>query len=177
MPGIQHPTPSVTEINDGLCRCGCGESAPLAQQSSARFGWVRGQPVKYILGHDGHLARRGHTVDPETGCWNYHGFKRDGYAWTVKYEGRLVAAYVAAYLAAGKTIPPGYEIACVNPDHLEAVTTKVNVHRSTATKLTDAQVVEVRERVAGGERQSEVACHYKVSPSLIHLIVSGKHRA
>lgn len=34
-----------------LCECGCGEVAPLAPKTSTRFGWVQGQPLRFIRGH------------------------------------------------------------------------------------------------------------------------------
>jgi len=36
---------------DGLCRCGCGQPAPIAQTTMRRRGYVKGQPQKYIKGH------------------------------------------------------------------------------------------------------------------------------
>lgn len=35
----------------GLCMCGCGQPAPIAKRTSTSFGWVKGQPLKFILGH------------------------------------------------------------------------------------------------------------------------------
>lgn len=36
---------------DGLCRCGCGQQAPIAQRTDKRRGNVKGQPQKYIKWH------------------------------------------------------------------------------------------------------------------------------
>lgn len=35
----------------GLCQCGCGNPAPLAQQSDSRTGIIKGQPLCYIAHH------------------------------------------------------------------------------------------------------------------------------
>lgn len=43
--GVEPPNPS------GLCMCGCGEPAPIADRTDARLGNVRGEAVRYILGH------------------------------------------------------------------------------------------------------------------------------
>lgn len=35
----------------GLCECGCGAPAPLAQQTDNARGYVQGQPMRFIRGH------------------------------------------------------------------------------------------------------------------------------
>lgn len=39
----------------GLCHCGCGEPTRIADRTRPRDGWVKGEPVKYIMGHAGRL--------------------------------------------------------------------------------------------------------------------------
>lgn len=34
-----------------LCECGCGQPAPIAKNTRARRGYVKGQPVHFIKGH------------------------------------------------------------------------------------------------------------------------------
>jgi hypothetical protein len=34
-----------------LCECGCGEPAPIAKKTDSRLGHVKGQPVRYVCGH------------------------------------------------------------------------------------------------------------------------------
>lgn len=34
-----------------LCECGCGEPAPIARTTDMRFGWVKGEPTRYIHNH------------------------------------------------------------------------------------------------------------------------------
>lgn len=46
----------------GLCMCGCGEPAPIATVTRRDRGQVRGEPVRFILGH----TQRGRTASPET---------------------------------------------------------------------------------------------------------------
>lgn len=38
-------------MTTGLCECGCGEPAPIATYTNRRYGWVKGQPKRYIHGH------------------------------------------------------------------------------------------------------------------------------
>lgn len=44
-----------------LCECGCGGAAPIAHQTEAAKGYVRGQPRRFIRGH----AARGRTWTAE----------------------------------------------------------------------------------------------------------------
>jgi hypothetical protein len=46
---IPEPNPS------GVCLCGCGQLAPLADSTSTKNGYIKGKPVRYILGH--HLRK------------------------------------------------------------------------------------------------------------------------
>ena len=36
----------------GLCQCGCGRDAPISTYTNARLGYRRGQPVRFIVGHN-----------------------------------------------------------------------------------------------------------------------------
>lgn len=46
-------------IMPGQCQCGCGQQAPLAKSTHAARGRVKGQPVKFIKGHNvGHGKQR-----------------------------------------------------------------------------------------------------------------------
>lgn len=38
-------------MSAGFCGCGCGKLAPIAPKTSARRGWVKGRPVRFVLGH------------------------------------------------------------------------------------------------------------------------------
>ena len=51
---MEHPTLGFDEAaapETGLCQCGCGKPAPIAQRNNKKRGWVKGQPIKYIWGH------------------------------------------------------------------------------------------------------------------------------
>lgn len=126
------------------CECGCGHLAPLAQHTDAAKGWVRGHPLRFILGHAGRGARKpvsdvDYLLVEETGCWEWQrGIGPDGYG-HAKRNGVQGGAHRYYYEQAKGPIPDGLEIdhlcrnrACVNPDHLEAVTRSVNASRARA---------------------------------------------
>lgn len=51
-----HTTPSVPPcLPVILCECGCGNPAPLASHTRKERGQVKGQPVRFISGHNSRL--------------------------------------------------------------------------------------------------------------------------
>lgn len=92
-----------------------------------------------------------------------------------------VLAHILYYRKYKGDIPEGCEIdhlcrntSCVNPDHLEAVSHAINIQRSSLAKLNAEQVMEVRKRSVGGERNSALARSFNISPSAIWMIVNGR---
>jgi hypothetical protein len=43
----------------GLCECGCKRPTGLAPQTNTKFGWVRGQPMRFVHGHNKGRLRHG----------------------------------------------------------------------------------------------------------------------
>lgn len=64
--------------------------------------------------------------------------------------------------------------ACVNPDHLEPVSTAENTRRGSSAKITAAKAVEIRSRIASGERQVDLAREFAISPQLVCDIKRGR---
>lgn len=139
---------------NGLCQCGCKQPAPIAPQSSTRRGWVQGQPIRFIRGHNQarpadlrfwEYVNKGGPVPshrPELGsCWIWTGGLRSGYG-AFSESGRRanprqVGAHCFAYRLLVGPIPHGLELdhlcrvrACCNPAHLEPVTSSENKRRS-----------------------------------------------
>lgn len=42
---------------DGLCKCGCGNPAPLAPQNNKNRGYIKDEPLDYIHGHSRRVRR------------------------------------------------------------------------------------------------------------------------
>ena len=42
----------------GKCACGCGGATRLAPQTVAHRGWVKGQPIRFITGHNSRSMER-----------------------------------------------------------------------------------------------------------------------
>lgn len=175
----QGPNPS------GLCMCGCGQPTRIARYTRNNRGDVAGLPVRYLLGHRYLLHTPEYVIDADTGCWLWQRAK-DVYGYGVLQKSanrphRL--AHRLIYERHKGPIPPGLTLdhlcrnpGCVNPDHLEPVTHKVNVHRGAVLKLSDADVAKIR-RLAASMNQSEIARLFGVHSSTINRIVRNLERA
>lgn len=126
----------MIEIPYGHCHCGCGQKTNLARATVPRDGWVKGEPLRYVMNH--HRRRPQEYVVEDHGyltpCWIWTGTIEDGYGRITQQGFRR--AHVLYYVKAKGPVPEGLEIdhlcrnrACVNPDHLEAVPRQVNVQR------------------------------------------------
>lgn len=47
-------------VPEGYCHCGCGLKAPIAKYNSPQYGWVKGQPKRFIHNHHMRGARNNH---------------------------------------------------------------------------------------------------------------------
>ena len=47
-----------------VCECGCGEPAPIATKTDRRKGSVKGQPKRFVSGHN-RRARKPPPLEPE----------------------------------------------------------------------------------------------------------------
>lgn len=53
---------STRKIIHGYCHCGCGQKTRIAEQSSTEWGWVRGEPKRYLSGHWSHPRNRASRI-------------------------------------------------------------------------------------------------------------------
>lgn len=133
----------------------------------------------------------------ENGCWSWTASKDGrGYGkFTLRVNGKMVwriAPRVAWELTNGP-IPEGFwtlhrcdNPTCVNPDHLFLGTIKDNAadmvskgrscrgERQGNHKLTDAEVLDILNRVSNHENQSDIARQFGISNSVITHIKRGK---
>lgn len=120
-----------------LCECGCGRPAPIATRNKTSLGHVKGQPVRFIRGHNGKPITPVRTrfmafVRLEGECWLWDGAldQKHGYGhFFCGGKRRYDKAYRIAYELFVGPIPKGCHVhhtcevkRCVNPEHLAVVT-------------------------------------------------------
>jgi hypothetical protein len=168
----------------GFCQCGCGKKTTIPIKTDRRAGQFRGEPIKYIDGHHMRKQTPEYIVN-EDGCWiwNRH-LNPKGYG--TKYDKinkddtKHKSAHRYYYEKYKGKIPDGLEIdhlcrnrACVNPDHLEAVTDAVNSQRGLKAKLTPQKVVEIRDLFKKGMSKNKLSQLYEVARITIRKVVDG----
>jgi hypothetical protein len=52
----------------GLCECGCGEPAPVSQYTDRTYGYVRGEPRRFVRGHQRRGVRWATDPNPSGLC-------------------------------------------------------------------------------------------------------------
>lgn len=141
---------SKDTIPYGFCHCGCGQKTTISPKKSVKFGYAEGEPRAYVHGHYGRVFHSAYIVNPETNCWEWQKLNSAGYG-RVFVDGKMRPAHRHIYEKIKGHIPNGLQLdhtcrnrCCVNPDHLEPVTAKENVRRSSVTKLSDDDVRQIR---------------------------------
>jgi hypothetical protein len=130
---------------------------------------------------------------PEAGCWVWMGSSQvRGYGEIISNK-RKHLAHRASYEAFVGPIPKGMyvchacdNVACVNPNHLFLGTQKQNLQdmaskgRSTwgeknpMAKLTEGKVKEIKQGLAAGKTDTELAKQFNISRSTIHGIRNSR---
>lgn len=175
----------MVEVAYGFCHCGCGEQAPIARDNDRRFGWVKGEPKRFLRGHSrrgvhkvGHVER---DCGYETPCHIWQGYiAPNGYG-RLSDDGRSTFAHIPAWEAVNGPVPDGLELdhlcrnpPCVNPDHLEAVTHAENMQRSVRCVMTPESVGEVRRLLDQGLTGREIGRRLGVHDRIVSYIKCDK---
>jgi len=147
---------------NGYCECGCGQKTSIAPSSNRRTGAVRGQPRRFVQGHQSRGKSIRGPIGPdryevidhghESPCWIWNGSTwGNGYG-QVWLNGRNALAHRAMYEQETGPIPEGKQLdhlcrvtLCVNPAHLEPVTNAQNVRRGAWAKITPKIAAAIRE--------------------------------
>lgn len=141
------------------------------------------------------ISRFWMNVDKTGDCWIWTGsVDKSGYG-EFFYHGRNRRAHeLALSFTTGEIRHPDLDTChkcdvptCCNPDHLRFDTRLSNVRdmhdrdrapigsRSSSTKLTESQVLTIRERRALGARQKDLARDFGISDAAIVAIVHGRN--
>lgn len=200
----EHTTNTSTdEIPYGYCHCGCGQKTKISISNDRRRGWVKGEPRRFISGHNGYLrpleVRFWENIDKRGphDCWEWKASKfKTGYGRVGigQSTGKTALAHRVAYEFTYGPIPNEMVIChkcdnppCCNPSHLflgshaDNVSDKVAKNRHdhgmnhACAKLTDEQVVEARLRYATGNFfQRELAAEYCISRGVMGALLRRK---
>ncbi len=167
--------------NVRLCECGCGEPTRLAPKTMRSRGWVKGNSLRFLWGHNGRLRPSGvvaYNVDPETGCWNWSRSRQPNGYGHLTVNNRQVLAHRFVYERERGPIPDGMTLdhlcrnhACVNPDHLEPVSHAENCRRGKRAKLTMEQAKQIRVLHQGGMLQRLLADRFGVNRRTIRSVI------
>lgn len=158
------------------CECGCGKETYLAYHRNGHH--VPGEPLRFLPGH--YVRDIGpRWIEEDRGyltpCWIWQ-LCIDAKGYSKTWNGReSISAHRKSYLDNKGEIPKGYEVdhlcgqkACVNPDHLEAITKAENLWRGLMFKagLTPIQLTSLREWMIENlteEQLSSLWSNYRVA--------------
>lgn len=183
--------------------CGCGEMAPISPVSYAKAGYIRGKPVRFIPGHNGRRSasdRFWERVDrrgPDE-CWEWTGSRNpQGYG-LFSVNSKPIAAHRFSYQHHYGPIPNEVKVLhrcdnppCCNPKHLfdgslgdnnrdrhaKGRDGSYDYYRGeshVAAKLSQTDVLEIRQLRREGTTQVELARRFNTSRRNIRSILDGR---
>lgn len=161
-----------------LCECGCGRPAPIAKTTQRTRGAIKGQPLRFCVGHAG--VKKNKWKEDEFGCWIWQLVVQNGYGLTYS-KGKHGKAHRRIYELLVGPVPDDMHLdhlcrntLCVNPAHMEIVTPAENVRRGNLAILVEDDVREIRRKKLAGEAVSELASKYGVTVQTIRDVCSRR---
>ena len=90
-----------------LCECGCGKPAPIAKRNKKSVGWVKGEPIRFIHGHNNVGKNHPNWNNGQTKDSDGRVFIKDpNHKRANKANGYVKRAFLVAEKALGKSLPP-----------------------------------------------------------------------
>lgn len=183
---VKYPRPTEPPNPTGLCQCGCGGKTERAKYSNHQRGHLAGEYRRFIFGHHARKQFEREWIEVDCGftspCWVWQGLMTGKGYGKIMPQGqhRYVPAHRYTFERHKGEIPDGLDLdhlcrnrACVNPDHLEPVTTAVNNQRGAMTKITPDQVREIR-RLKGTMRQKDIGAMFGIGQAQVSVIHRGE---
>jgi hypothetical protein len=155
-------------------------TTPIAKSTSRFHNKIKDQHLRFVPGHYRRIFPE-YEYDEKTGCWNWlKSLDLGGYG-KVDIAGRTRRAHRVYYEDVFGSIPEGLTLdhlcrnrKCVNPFHLEAVTTEVNNQRSNLATITDDDARAIREEYASSSiSQRCLGLKYGITQATVWRIVHG----
>lgn len=174
---------------NNLCKCGCGQKTSIAKRNRKDRGWIKGQPIPYVWGHNPTKTFLNHLMNfyrntfgvtwLDSDCVLWKGcISTNGYGVVSRKMFGTLQAHRISYILAFGSVPKGKELdhlcrnrACVNPFHLEPVTRTVNVRRGAKCVVNEQLADEIRK---SPESRRKIAKRLGISPSTVYAIRIGK---
>lgn len=156
-----------------LCGCGCLQETKVHTRTYAKYGQIAGEPRRFLAGHQKRRTTPQYIEEDcgyETPCWVWQWAKDpNGYGRiNTGTTGDSELAHRYIYKSFRGEIPASLPLdhlcrnpSCVNPDHLEPVTHRTNIHRGRKLKISDEQVLELR--AIKGRTLKEMAAQFGIT--------------
>ena len=184
----------------GLCQCGCGQTTKVATYTHSKNGWVKGEHLRYIHGHNGASTltteeRFWNSVDKSGDCWLWTSIKNKAGYGVLCTKNKHILAHRYSYELANGPIPEGMLIchhcdtpACVRDSHLFCGTDADNVADKVAkgripkgenhhnAKLTDDDVRQLRIDYANGVSTTTLSKKHGIHERTARKLAKGQRR-
>ena len=168
------------KLNKGFCACGCGRKTKKSKINRKERGWIKGQPIKFIVNHRHKILLEDLYIINKEGCWIWTGYiANNGYGKIGLSHGETLAHRYVFKIFKGK-IPKNKELDhkcrvrnCVNPEHLRIVTRLVNSRCGAKTKIN----IEIAKEIYNLKNimyYKDVCKKYKIGKTLVHNIWNKK---